>query len=91
MYFLGDLKGGQAQAALWGFVERGALTIHLPTDAETRRMKVLMQKYEDIPMDLADASLLAAAETQRLRRIFALDSDSRVYRRNGTDAFEAVP
>jgi len=91
MYFLGDLKGWSGQEALWRFVERGALRIHLPADTETIRMRALMEKYVDRPMDLADASLVAAAETQRLHRVFTLDSDFRVYRINGTTAFDVVP
>lgn len=54
-------------------------------------MKVLMEKYSDTPMDLADASLVAAAESQGLHRIFTLDDDFRVYRIKGTTAFEVVP
>jgi len=91
MYFLGDLKGWNGQEALWRFIDRGALSVLFPTDSETRRMRVLMEQYIDTPMDLADASLVAAAEIQRLHRIFTLDSDFRVYRINGTDAFEVVP
>lgn len=91
MYFLGDLKGWTGQAALWRFIERGALRLHIPTDSETKRMRVLMEKYRDTPMDLADASLVAAAETQRLRRIFTLDSDFRAYRIDDKNAFEVVP
>jgi uncharacterized protein len=91
MYFLGDLKGWEGQRALWRFVDRGTLRILLPADSETRRMRDLMEQYRDTPMDLADASLVAAAETQRLRRIFTLDSDFLVYRINGTESFEVVP
>jgi predicted nucleic acid-binding protein len=91
MYFLGDLKGWNGQKALWGFIERGGLRVHPPADSETRRMKVLMEKYSDTPMDLADASLVAAAESQGLHHIFTLDDDFRVYRINGTTAFEVVP
>jgi predicted nucleic acid-binding protein len=50
-----------------------------------------MQKYADTPMDLADASLVAAAEAQRLHRIFTLDRDFRVYRIDGITPFEVVP
>jgi len=50
-----------------------------------------MEKYRDTPMDLADASLVAAAESPGLRRIFSLDSDFLVYKINGASAFEAVP
>jgi predicted nucleic acid-binding protein len=42
-------------------------------------------------MDLADASLVAVAESLGLHRIFTLDSDFRVYRINGSIAFEVVP
>jgi len=91
MYFLGDLNGWNGQEALWRFVERGALAIHIPSDYEIRRTRELMEKYSDTPMDLADASLVAAAETLRLRRIFTLDSDFRIYQINGTVSFEIVP
>lgn len=54
-------------------------------------MRVLREKYKDTPMDLADASLVAAAEQLNLKRIFTLDSDFYVYRINDRDAFEVVP
>lgn len=91
MYFLGDLNGWNGQEALWRFVERGALGIHNTSSAEIKRMKVLMEKYCDTPMDLADASLVAAAEALEQRHIFTLDSDFRVYRINGSISFEIVP
>ena len=47
MYFPGDLKGWNGQDALLRFIERGALHMHIPTDSETRRMRVLMEKYRD--------------------------------------------
>jgi predicted nucleic acid-binding protein len=91
MYFIGDLAGWKGQEALWRFVERGALEIHNASNAEIKRMRVLMEKYCDTPMDLADASLVVAAETLEQRRIFTLDSDFRVYQINGTTSFEIVP
>ena len=91
MYFLGDLKGWNGQETLWQFIERGALRVLVSTDSETKRMRVLMEKYRDTPMDLADASLVAIAESQGLQRIFTLDSDFRIYRINGTTAFDVVP
>lgn len=91
MYFLGDLEGWKGQEALWRFIERGVLRVHIPTVSETRRMRILMEKYRDTPMDLADASLVAAAEGLELHRILTLDSDFRVYRINDRIAFELVP
>jgi predicted nucleic acid-binding protein len=50
-----------------------------------------MRQYHDTPMDLADASVVAAAERLGLRQVFALDSHFRVYRILGNVAFDVVP
>jgi hypothetical protein len=40
-----------------------------------------MDRYADYPMDLADASLIVAAESLRTRKVFSLDRrDFRAYR-----------
>ena len=91
MYFLYQLRGWQAQNILWQFVEREALTLHSSTSQEQTRMKELMKKYQDVPMDLADASLVAAAETLNNKQIFTLDKDFFVYRLYGKEAFEVIP
>jgi predicted nucleic acid-binding protein len=91
MYFLSELRGLSAQAILWEFINRKALYIHAAKVAECQPMKVLMEKYQDIPMDLADASLVAVAESQKIKRIFTLDSDFYVYRLYDKDAFEVIP
>ena len=91
MYLLGSRTGWQGQEALWRLVSDGIVQIHAPTNAEEERMKALMEQYKDLPMDLADASLVATAETERLRRVFTLDSDFRVYRANDREPFEIVP
>jgi predicted nucleic acid-binding protein len=91
MYFLGELRGWSGQQALWRFVERAALLIHSPSEDEIKRMYLLMEQYKDVPMDLADASLVSIAEAKRLKRIFTLDTDFYVYRINGKDSFEVIP
>ena len=50
-----------------------------------------MEKYRDVPMDLADASLVAVAEALDFKRVFTLDSDYRVYRWKGRKHFDLVP
>ena len=45
------------------------------------RMRALMEKYRSLPMDLADAALVAVAERERIRHVFTLDqSDFSLYR-----------
>jgi predicted nucleic acid-binding protein len=63
----------EAQSALWEMVEAGAVEILPLGNNDIPRMKELMRKYRDLPMDLADAALVRVAERERLRRIFTLD------------------
>ena len=91
MYFLSQLRGWSGQSILWQFLDRKALQLHHADEAEWHRIKVLMEKYQDVPMDLADASLVSAAESRNLRRIFTLDRDFYVYRLYNKDAFDVLP
>jgi uncharacterized protein len=81
-----------AQMALWEMVETGAVEI-LPLGIDdVPRMKELMRKYRDLPMDLADAALVRVAERQRLRRIFTLDRrDFQIYRPSRIGRFSIFP
>lgn len=92
MYLLGEAGGWKAQAALWSLEAQGDLEIvHQGTD-DCRRMDQLMEKYQDLPMDLADASLVVLAETRGLRDVFTLDhADFRVYRLHRRQAFRIWP
>ena len=58
----------------------GKLVLLDITDAEADRMDALMQQYANVPMDLADASLVAAAEIRGIKRVFTIDSDFYIYR-----------
>ena len=55
-------------------------------------MRHLMRKYHDLPMDLADAALVAVAERERISKIFTLDrKDFEVYRPAGIRRFDIIP
>lgn len=90
MYLLGF--SWQAQAALWGFVTRGALALLPLGEEDAPRMRELMKKYRDLPMDLADAGLVRAAERTGTETIFTFDRrDFSVYRPEGIGPFTIVP
>lgn len=91
MHLLGRAGGLRAQDALWDFVANGRLALHVPAASEWERIRALMRQYADAPMDLADASLVVAAETLNVTRIFTLDRHFRAYRIGGAQAFEVVP
>ena len=50
-----------------------------------------MDRYRDVPMDLADASLVAIAESLNQRQIFTLDRNFYIYRLWGHQSFEVLP
>jgi len=51
------------------------------------RMTELMNKFKDVPMDFADASLVVIAEKLNMTDIITLDSDFSIYRINGKRKF----
>jgi hypothetical protein len=91
MYLLGREIGFSAQDALWGYVADGLVRMDKPGEGEWRRMRTLMRQYSDTPMDLADASLVAAAERLGTQRVFTIDRHFRAYRTQRRQSFELVP
>jgi uncharacterized protein len=92
MYLIGARAGGwPAQERLWILILRGDLEVVDLDSSMLRRARDLMEKYRDLPMDLADATLVAVAEARGVRRVFTLNADFRVYRFRGRQAFEIIP
>ena len=91
MYLVFRAGGFPAQAARWRLRTTRRLLLHDLIDAEVNRMVELMETYRDRPMDLADASVVAAAEHLAMRRLFALDRDFYIYRLVDGSALEVVP
>jgi predicted nucleic acid-binding protein len=79
------------QELLWRIVLRGEVILHELDEDETRRAYDLMKKYQDVPMDLADATLVSLAEALDTSCVFTLDSDFRIYKFKGRRAFDVVP
>ena len=90
MYFLGDSGGFRYQAVLWDRRRNGQLQIHTLTEAETDRVEALMARYQGTPMDLADASLIAVAESQGIDRVVSFDRDFYIYRLADGSALEVI-
>jgi predicted nucleic acid-binding protein len=90
MYLLGF--AWRAQDALWQLVEREAVEFVPLESRDFQRARELMRKYRDLPMDLADAALVAVAERERETRIFTLDRrDFSLYRPAGIGRFQIIP
>ena len=91
IYLVGRVGGFGSQEKLWTYIADGLVRLIPPDPEEWRRIWALMDRYRDLPMDLADASLVAAAERLGLRRIFTLDSHFYAYRIHDSKSFEVVP
>ena len=90
MYLLG--RSWLGQKALWSRLETEALAMAPLDAADAARMRALMEKYRDLPMDLADAALVRVAERDALTQIFTLDrTHFSLYRPGRRRRFALVP
>jgi uncharacterized protein len=71
-------------------VERGLLTVTYPLAKDASAVRALMARYSNVPMDLADACLVRLSEIHRECLLLTVDSDFRIYRRNGRDLIPAL-
>jgi hypothetical protein len=90
MFLLEKLPAGQE--AVFEMLERRAVRVLALTEDDVPRIRELMRKYRNRPMDLADAALVRVAEREGLRRILTVDrKDFEVYRIHGRGRFEILP
>jgi predicted nucleic acid-binding protein len=86
--------GSQGAARLRDFLLRGGMSVWFMEAPGLARAFALMNRYADHPMDLADASLVTAAEALGIRKVFTLDRNEfatyRVQRGHRHDPFEVV-
>ena len=67
------LVDGAAIHAVLDLVQSGALVVRDLGADDIARIRELMRKYADTPMDFADACLVRVAERYRIRTVFTLD------------------
>ncbi|MDP3296205.1 MAG: PIN domain-containing protein [Thermodesulfovibrionia bacterium] len=77
---------------LWEFIERGIVIVYNLNTNLFSTCRTLMKQYRDLPMDLADATLIAMAEAENIRTIFTLDhKDFKVYKTKHKKHFKLLP
>lgn len=80
-HLLGRHLSTEAQIAFMTVMDSGDVELAVIAQKHIRRLSQLMQKYRDLPMDLADASLVLLAEELGHGRILSTDRrDFRTYR-----------
>jgi hypothetical protein len=86
-FLLRRSTGGQG--ALLELVARGIVTVTFSLAAELTAVRKLMDRYSSVPMSLADACL-RMSELDPRATVIALDSDFKIYRRNGRQALRVL-
>jgi uncharacterized protein len=71
VYLLGPSVNAQKVAI--EFILKGGATLVPQSSRSLSRAIALMEKYRDIPMDFADATLVCLAEETGINKIFTLD------------------
>ena len=81
-----------AQSAALDFVLSGAMTL-VPTGLDSlRKVKKLMKRYEDLPMDFADATIVTLAQDLGIRYVATFDKKHfSIYRFPGKQSFVVLP
>ncbi len=91
-HLLGPASVGSSR--LMEFVADGGLQVTFLDDRGIQRSFELMAQYSNVPMDLADASLVTVAERLNLRKVFTIDRNEfatyRIKRGHGHYAFEVI-
>ena len=77
-YMLSYNINSQVDFLKW--VDLGALHIEDIKAIDIKRIIQLSQKYSDMPMDLADATLIIISERLGIKEIITIDSDYYIYR-----------
>ncbi|NBD33770.1 MAG: PIN domain-containing protein [Cyanobacteria bacterium] len=89
--YLALCRGGWSmQKQLWQMLTDRLLVLHEIEQTDHQRLSALMEKYQDRPMDLADATLVLTAEKTGFHQILTLDQDFYFYRINGESSFEVI-
>lgn len=89
-HLLGDVP--REVAAAWGLLRSGAVVLLPIADRDLADLEALMSRYQDRPMDFADATLVHLARRESLSIVFTIDHDDfETYRIDGRRRFRIVP
>ena len=77
---LGSRVGKPAELDFLSWIERGGLRIDALEHASIGAIRALVEKYRDLPFDLADASVAVLAEEQGIEQVLTIDTDFDIYR-----------
>ena len=87
-FLVRSLKGGRD--AVLDLVSRGIIEVPFHLGPEVDAVRKLMTRYASVPMSLADACLVRMTEMVGRATVLTLDSDFKIYRRNGRQTVPVI-
>ena len=82
----------RAQKSVLEFILRGAFQLVPSSTKSLQRVAVLMERYRNVPMDFADATLVTFGEELETEWVFTLDRRGfSTYRMHRSRAFHIIP
>lgn len=69
--------------AIFTLMDRGVIQVAMSLHEEWTDVRILMRRYQDRPMSLADACLVRLSELHSRPVVLTFDDDFRIYRRHG--------
>ena len=80
-FLLAGTRSG-SDSVMW-LIQRKIVAISFRLDENIQPVKKLLAKYCSVPMSLADACLVRMSELNPNSRVFTLDSDFNLFRKDG--------
>jgi predicted nucleic acid-binding protein len=79
LFLLAGLR--RSRTAFLGFWSEGGLRVVFEANRDPSSLVALLHKYADVPMSLADASIVRLSELNPDAKVWTLDADFKIYRR----------
>lgn len=87
-FLLRNVYGGQK--AVMFLIERGLVQIRFCLEEEVNRVGELLNRYQSVPMSLADACLVRMAEQYPSSYVLTIDSDFNIYRQQRSQIIPVI-
>ena len=88
LFLVRALPPAVTQVHRW--IDGGLVEPAFSSAGETNAIFSLMRRYANVPMSFADACLVRMSELWTRARVFTLDADFRIYRRNGRQVIPLI-
>lgn len=80
----------EGEDAVMKLIDRQIIQIPFQISNESLSIRLLMKRYQNVPMSLADACLVRMSELVKHSRILTMDGDFRIYRRYQNEVIDLI-